>query len=441
MRPPCKSRAGHSAIRLAIPALAGFILSLTAWAQQPVYRVLELSRFATTSNAFSTEVWSLLPKGTQSVDGVGFRIDGRVEVTGLAAARAGSFSRSRISGIPVGGKVSRLFLLHGTSGDEQPGVPVAQIVLHYANGKERALRLAYGVHVRNSFPERGERPNALADANSKVAWTAARDESDRFAGNHVDSFAPCSTILCPTKRSSAPISFRSSARRRLSGCADLEENGPRPRLGRTPSGRLWRKAQEFADEVYRRQFLVNVVDSASGKPLTNATASLTITDHEFSFYFGEARADEPGRMALDYPPQQTVAYGLLVKAPGYLPVALTDSKLKSPQFEGEFVVRLARGVSVGGIVQSPSGERVPGAEVVLHKVTQDGPRQYTRVDYDSVRTDAKGRWSSTALPTNFSGFNFQVTHPEHRATLYTDSAAEGLATLWRLPLCWPETRR
>jgi hypothetical protein len=432
MRPQPKSRGSQLPLRVATSAFAVLAFAFTTRAQVPAYSPLDLSRFVSSSNAFASEVWSPLPQGTQSVDGVVFRIDGRMEVAGITAARAGNFPATRISGIPIGRKASRLFLLHGASGDEQPGVPMAQLVLRYSNGAERVLRLAYGVHLRNSFPERGEPTNALADANSKVGWTGTREETDRFTGNQVRLYR---TILSNplAGQEIVSIDFVSLFSKAMPFIAalTLEENGSPAAVTAPRSGRLWRKAHEFDEDVYRRQFIISAVDAATGKPLTNASASLTITDDEFSFYFGEARADEGGRLTLDYPPQHMVAYGLLVKAPGYLPVALAESKLKTPRFETDFTVRLARGVSVGGIVQSSSGAPLADAEVVIYKVTQEDPKQYkyTRIDYDTAKTDAKGRWSSTALPANFAGFSFQVTHPEHRASLYTDTPAQGSSNL------------
>lgn len=429
MRPLSKSRRGQLALHLVLSSLLTLGVALTVWSQQPVYHPVDLSRFASKSRGIASEIGSLLPRGTQAVDGIMFRTDGRVEVAGLAAARAGDFSPTRVSAIPVGRKASRLFLLHGTSGEEQPGVPVAQLILHYANGIERALRLVYGVHVGNSVPERGERTNGLADRNSKLAWTATREEADRFAGNQVLLYFTALDNPLPSEEivSVDYASLFSRATPFLAGLT-VEEDGPGLASAWTrPTGRLWRKGYEFEDEAYCGQFVLVAVDGADGKPLTNATAALTITDDEFSFYFGDAHADGEGRLVLDYPPQHTLAYGLLVKAPGYLPVILAESKLKTPRFETELTTRLTRGVLVGGFVRDAGGEPVSDAEVMIYQATQDGPRHYLRVDYDSVKTDSKGRWASTALPTNFAGFSFHVAHPDYRAVLYT--AAQGASNV------------
>jgi 5-hydroxyisourate hydrolase-like protein (transthyretin family)/thiol-disulfide isomerase/thioredoxin len=392
---------------------------------------LDLSAFAIKPNGLVSDSWSVLPRGTQSMDGVIFVIDGRLEVTGLAAARSGDFSPDRISGIPVGRKATRLFLLHGASGPEEAGVPIAQLVLHYTDGTRRALRLAYGVHVSNSFPERGERTNRLADTKSKLAWTGRRDESDRFSGNLVHLFRTEIENPLPDQEIASIdfVSFFSRATPFIVAVT-LEENGPVASSAPSPPpGRLGRKAYKFDDDVYRGQFLIQALDAATGRPLDNATANLTITDDELSFYLGEGRADAQGRIALDYPPQHTVAYTLLVKAPGHLPVILTDSKLKTRHFETQLTARLERGVSVGGIVRTATGEPIAEAEVVLYKVKQEGPREFTRVDYGTAKTDSTGRWSSSAVPTNFSGFSFQLTHPEYQAGLFTDTAGPGATNL------------
>ncbi|HEY2952170.1 MAG TPA: hypothetical protein VGK40_06290, partial [Verrucomicrobiae bacterium] len=133
---------------------------------------------AARSNSPSPQSWLALPRGTQTLDGVVFKIEGKLEVTGLDDARNGELHPSRLTSLNLGRKCARLWLLHGADGIEADGVPIAKLLLHYANGKEREVRLGYGVHVRSWFKDRREKTNELADLNSKLAWTGVSDEPD-----------------------------------------------------------------------------------------------------------------------------------------------------------------------------------------------------------------------------------------------------------------------
>src|SRR5947209_1105854 len=83
---------------------------------------------ATLSNSSSPQSWSALPRGAQMFGGVPFRIDGKLEVTGLDDARNGEFYPTRLANIPIGRKAARLHLLHGADHDDKDGVPLARLI-------------------------------------------------------------------------------------------------------------------------------------------------------------------------------------------------------------------------------------------------------------------------------------------------------------------------
>src|SRR5262245_9362217 len=101
---------------------------------------IDLSRFVTTvfSNVPQGNMWSYLPRGQQTFQGVPFKVDGKLEVTGMDALHISTFFPARVIGIPVGRKTEKLVLLHGTGWTEKDGTPMAKIVLHYANGEEES---------------------------------------------------------------------------------------------------------------------------------------------------------------------------------------------------------------------------------------------------------------------------------------------------------------
>ena len=370
------------------------------------------------SNAPSPQSWLALPRGTQTLDGVVFKIDGKLEVTGLDDARNGELHPSRLTGLRVGRKCARLWLLHGADGLEGDGVPIAKLLLHYANGKVRDVRLGYGVHVVSWFKDRREKTNELADVNSKLAWTGVSDEPDhrgtpvRLFKTGLDNPLPDQEIA-----SLELVSLYSRATPFLVAVTAEDEPAPSHTLG--GSHHLLRKLNAFSDSAYRREFLIHATDAADGATLAGAKASLTIADDQSAFFFGDATADSSGDLRVPYPPQHAVWFSLLVRAPGHVSVTLSGSKTNSgAEFPGELSARLERGVLIGGRVNDSAGQPLPGAQVLVFKVEKTGPREYTRMDYGTVTTGRDGKWSSSLLPSNFTGFGFEISHPEYRPATY-----------------------
>lgn len=105
-------------------------------------------------------LWPALPQRALTNGGVPFRPGEPVAVTGLDAARRGDFFPTRVAGLAVRRKAARLHVLHGADHSDKDGVPLAELVLLYANGERRALRLAYGLHARSLTREKGEKIRA-----------------------------------------------------------------------------------------------------------------------------------------------------------------------------------------------------------------------------------------------------------------------------------------
>src|SRR5262245_30018105 len=129
---------------------------------------LALPLAAVASNTPAPPLWKLLPKGEQSFNGVPFRIDGRIPLTGLTDARNGVFHLPVRRDVPVRRKASRFHLLIGAEYDEKDGVPLAKVVARYANGEERSWRISYGVQVRTWLPDRRERDEPVLDPASAL---------------------------------------------------------------------------------------------------------------------------------------------------------------------------------------------------------------------------------------------------------------------------------
>jgi len=379
-------------------------------------------------NPPSLQSWASAPRGAQSFNGVPFKIDGRLAVTGIDDARNGEFHPTRVNNIPVGRKAARLHVLHGAEGIEKDGVPFAKLILHYVNGQQRAMRLAYGVHARSWEAGRKEPKTGLLDPDSRLAWTGNGDDAER-GSVALRLFQTAISNPLPEQEISH-VEFVSLFSRATPFIAGLTtETGDAAVAQPVSTRRVVKKSLELEDSVYRDEFVIHATDGGTGRALTNAFAALTISDDEASFYFGEARADGDGVIRLPFPPQQTVAFSALVRAPGRMPFIFSGTKTNGGGFPREIEAKLARGVKIGGVVTDVKGRAVPGAEVVVYKTSQTGPREYTRLDHDTIRTAEDGQWSSESVPAEFEGFSFQVAHPEFRSLVFTQAVTTSAAML------------
>src|SRR4051812_14245557 len=161
--PPIASRPRGATVFVAVlVALSGPFCR----AADPGFSKVDLARFYTTPLSDA----SPLPRGEQTLGGVPFSLGGKVELTGLDAARHGEFRPSEIVGVPVNRKAQRIHVLHGALHGEKDGTPLANIVFRYKNGETRTNRLSYGIHARDYLTERKARTSVLADPSSSIVW-------------------------------------------------------------------------------------------------------------------------------------------------------------------------------------------------------------------------------------------------------------------------------
>ncbi len=359
---------------------------------------IDLSRSITTvfSNAPPGNIWGNMPKGRQVIQGVPFNIDGKFEVTGMDALKGNNeFIPPRVGGIPIGRKAEKLVLLHATGWTEKDGRPMARLVLHYANGQERVLRIIYGVHVRNWYEDRYEKKKALADPNSSMAWSGSDDDSGsssiRLYKTTFENPLPAEVIQ------SVDVVSLFSHSTPIIVALTLQNGGPEyKKLTATAPRHLLKKGMAQPDSLYSRTLKVRPISSESGTAPTNSTLFVTLNDDQNPYFFGAYKADAQGTVTFDYPPQQTVSLNLLVKSPGRAPLVVTPARDRDGEFPSEIVVKLDPGAQIGGVVNDDAGKPVAGAEILISSVTRAKTRVYTQLDFDQVRTDASGHWQSSS---------------------------------------------
>jgi thiol-disulfide isomerase/thioredoxin len=385
------------------------------------FTLIDLSSFALSPEEPVARQLSALPDGPQTYRGVPFLVSAPMALTGIESARIADVFPHKVVGIKIGRATKRLHLLHATLFAEKDGMPLAKIVFHYANGTQESVRLGYGVHARSWVIPRLEKRAELFDGNSQLAWSevdARRDSGLRLFQTAIENPKPGEII-----NSIDIVSLFSHAAPFI---AALTVEGPESKL--PPSRSLTtRKAvrdlHESPETLYRQELSVRITDE-SGTALTNAVASLSITDDKESFFLNSDAADARGVVRLPYPPLHAVGVSVWVHAPGRMPVVIAESKTNLSKFTGNYTVVLKRGTTIGGVVKDAQGKPIADAEIVIHKATRISPHHYSRVDYDITTTGADGKWKSDCLPADLSGLGFQISHPEFRPSFYmTDGYA------------------
>jgi peroxiredoxin len=357
-----------------------------------------------------------LPSGAITVEAVPFRIHPPLRLTGMERARDGQLDPVEITGIKVGYKAGVIHLLLGVDGMEKDGVPLASVVLHYSGGRQATTRLAYGLHTRSLLPVRYERP-IVYDPNSGIAW-----QTNRLQGRQSSTLRLYRTAI-PNPNPSEKIesvdlvSLFSRATPFIVAMT-VEEHPSATRIIEPRPNRVSRAAQEFEDFVYHDKIAIRA-QSPDGKPDPTAEASLLITDMEGSYYFGRNRADASGRIQFSIPPQHAASLTVVVRARNRIPFIYVTPKFAPRSERQEIVATLQAGLEAGGIVRNAAGEPVSNANVTIYRLTQKSPREYERMDYDSIHTDVDGKWRSTAMPKSLEGFQFAISHADYRPRLYT----------------------
>ena len=139
----------------------------------PTFTLVDLTSF---TNASLRDSWlpattdddlAALAIGRQTLGGVPFQVDGIVQLSGAASESAAGFPTA-IKNIKIDRSFTKLHLLHACAGKETDGVVIAKIIIHYTDGLQRELPIAYGSQTRDwQFWDF----EPLNDSDSAMAWT------------------------------------------------------------------------------------------------------------------------------------------------------------------------------------------------------------------------------------------------------------------------------
>ena len=135
-------------------------------------------------NALLAEPWQGFPgntlealrPGIQKFGGVPYDVRGAIQ---LEAHHIPVRFASRVDGIQVNQKVSRIHFLHATAFQSKSGTNVATYIVHYSDsdGQSRAIPIVYGKHIADWWFD-PKRPSEPTDA--KVAWSGQNEAAGGY---------------------------------------------------------------------------------------------------------------------------------------------------------------------------------------------------------------------------------------------------------------------
>jgi len=344
--------------------------------------------------------WRYVPHGDQTFDGTPFQMQGNMQVAGLRAARENRKFATSVRGIPVNRRGSRLHVLHGAGENLANGVPLASLVLNFADGTKQTLPLVYGQNVRNWYKSRTD-SDQVSDPGSKVVWTGTSPRSDRF-GMTLRLYRSSFALNFPGVEVQS-IDFISLMSESVSVIAGLTlETSPVPAIAA-------KDATETRDPLpARAETIVRMIDRETKKPITNAQLKIRVEDPKASYAFGDLKTNEKGEATLEFP-AKIASLELTARAPGY---AARVQRISVADLKNDFIIDLGPGETIGGVVRDEQKNPVANADVIVLGATKDAVGQVLLVEYDKVTTDNRGNWRCDSAPKGSRELSFKVEHPD-----------------------------
>jgi len=179
-----------------------------------------------------------------------------------------------------------------------------------------------------------------------------------------------------------------------------------------------------------RKLEVSVVDGATRKTIEGAQVYATNRQSEFGpLPPRRTQTQATGRCEVNLGGKRPKTLALEVTKPGFARAYVEwPDTTAIPQ---EWTAELGKAVTIGGEVRARNGEPVSGATVIVSGLVKDVVGQMVPVPFDSVRTDAAGKWQSAQVPERFDNLSFVVSHPELIPAEFeqgTDTSAANVVT-------------
>ncbi|HUR46060.1 MAG TPA: carboxypeptidase regulatory-like domain-containing protein, partial [Candidatus Saccharimonadales bacterium] len=360
------------------------------------------------ANYAANAPWFQAPQGNQTFLGVPFEPLMKVQVHGNVDFREGRVYPTRVMSITVGKSGGRLHVIHGSTGNEQDGRPVALMKVRYAGGRSYNYLFTYGVNTRDWWKHPNESKSTLSDTNSAVIWTGTSADSRKSGSTH--RLFKTTVQLPPSEQTIEAVDLLS-----LFSNSSFEILALTLEAGKSEAAAL----PSADDSKFRDEVTLEVINQA-GERLPGAVVRGSVADgmgnSGISWRSNEA-ISEPGLVPVDYPAGSS-ALRLVVSATDYAPGNLELKPDASGHFPRQMQVQLEQGARISGLVLSADGSPVNKAKVEILGQTKGPTGRSTSFIYEEKTTDARGRWRMQAAPPRLENLSFKVTHKDFRAATF-----------------------
>ena len=195
-----------------------------------------------------------------------------------------------------------------------------------------------------------------------------------------------------------------------------------------PPAQLKASAQSVAAQPKKdpnnRTLVAHVVDRQSRAPMAAVELTVEIDAGARPGLGGESElmtrltTDAAGRCKIEFPRVLPKEIYITARKAGYA------NRAYGPLFEpgvaaipGDHTIEMERGVTIGGIVKTRSGNAVSGATVIIMaRAGAGGLPDWSYVPDVKVMTDKEGRWRFSEMPSGWNSVYVTVTHPDYVPT-------------------------
>ncbi len=351
-------------------------------------------------NQVTLKSWVAVPKGLQRLDGIPFQINGYIELASSRTLTEGGALPLEAAGIPVGKKFSRLHLLHCAEYYDGTGRPLEQLVLYYANGERRVARLVYGVHAQDWYDAPGDYRGLVRDPNSKVAWKGPSEDAAQYGKVLRLYHTPLDNPLPDQVVTRLDIISELCAANPMILAVSLEDNPTAPSRD---------SLFEPESPSHFDAFSVRAVDAASLQPIAGARVRVTAKCGPAPVLIADSPSDPQGRLELLCPHGRFDSFAVTVTANGRQASSTTVTGAQTEPLPNAVTVKLSRGAEIGGRVLDTADHPIAGVAIHVRGIVKDANGQFSLTDLDSVTTDAKGQWTSSAGGADFKTLMFSLS--------------------------------
>ncbi len=366
-----------------------------------------------------------VPRGTRTLGGIEFRLEGMLQLQGKGSETRGRKYRGTIE-LPLAqagitnGRFGSLHLLGGTRYETEPGAAVADVVWRYLDGTSRRAALVYLDHIREWARSPFEEPARLPYPFAKVVWRA---EDPTQAGRWLRLYRVTLANPDPAKPIlGIDLVSAHGAATLFVVAATLDPLAPGVRPDDSPD-------LEPSDSVAPARLNL-FVRTPEGQPLPRAKvrAQARQQGSRRNTWTSQLVADDAGAARIAYPPTDIDQLEIDASAEDYSGRKMVWDAKAGDVIPASYVLKLSASVNIGGSVVDESDSPIPGVKLSFHRFWQGGEQmnqkgEQAELGTREVVTDAQGVWQARGLPPDLlDHIGFDVTHPDYLETNLTVGA-------------------